>query len=117
MNFLKIVFSWWNNQTFGTFLQTLFYGERVGEDNFGNKYYKNSDDSKRWVIYNGPVDASAIPPEWHSWLHKIIKTTPEKVNFNNYKWQKSHKKNLTGTSQAYNPDHEKKTPYRRWQPK
>ena len=56
-------------------------------------------------------------PEWHSWLHKIIKTTPDQVKFNNFNWQKEHKKNLTGTSQAYVPQHEKKLPYKRWQPK
>ena len=67
--------------------------------------------------YNGTVDASSIPPEWHSWLHKIIKTTPDQVKFNNFNWQKEHKKNLTGTNQAYIPQHEKKLPYKRWQPK
>lgn len=117
MNLFKIIFSWWNGQTFGTFLQTLVYGTMVGKDQYGNKYYKNKNDSKRWVIYNGIVDASSVPPEWHSWLHKIIKTTPDQVKFNNFDWQKEHKKNLTGTSQAYIPKHEKKLPYKRWQPK
>ena len=37
--------------------------------------------------------------------------------FNNFNWQKEHKKNLTGTNQAYIPQHEKKLPYKRWQPK
>ena len=117
MNFLKIIFSWWNSQTLGTFLQTLFYGNMVGKDQYGNKYYQNRNASKRWVIYNGTVDASSIPPEWHSWLHKIIKTTPDQVKFNNFNWQKEHKKNLTGTNQAYTPQHEKKLSYKRWHPK
>ena len=38
---LKIIFTWWNKQTFGTFLKTLFTGILVGKDEFGNKYYKN----------------------------------------------------------------------------
>ncbi|WP_440696090.1 NADH-ubiquinone oxidoreductase subunit NDUFA12 family protein [Candidatus Pelagibacter sp. HIMB109] len=117
MNLFKIIFSWWNGQTLGTFLQTLVYGNMVGKDRYGNKYYQNKNDTKRWVIYNGIVDASTIPPEWHSWLHKIIKTTPDQVKFNNFNWQKEHKKNLTGTNQAYVPQHEKKLPYKRWQPK
>lgn len=117
MNFLKIIFSWWNSQTLGTFLQTLFYGNMVGKDQYGNKYYQNRNASKRWVIYNGTVDASSIPPEWHSWLHKIINTLPAQVNFNNFKWQKNHKKNLTGTKNAYVPNHAKELPYKRWQPK
>ena len=27
---LKIIFTWWNRQTFGTFLKTLFFGKYVG---------------------------------------------------------------------------------------
>jgi len=57
MNFFKIIFSWWNGQTFGTFLQTMVFGNIVGKDQFGNKYYQNKNDTKRWVIYNGTVDA------------------------------------------------------------
>ena len=37
----KIFFTWWNKQTFGTFLKTLFFGKFVGSDEFGNKYYKS----------------------------------------------------------------------------
>ena len=36
---LKVFFTWWNKQTFGTFLKTLFYGKLVGKDKFGNRYY------------------------------------------------------------------------------
>ena len=62
MKFLKIIFSWWNSQTLGTLIHTLIFGNIVGKDQFGNKYYQNKNDSKRWVIYNGPVDASTVPP-------------------------------------------------------
>ena len=48
---LNIIFTWWNKQTFGTFLKTLFYGTYVGKDEFGNKYYK-SKKNERWVIYS-----------------------------------------------------------------
>ena len=37
---LKIIFTWWNKQTIGTFLKTLFLGKYVGKDEFGNKYYR-----------------------------------------------------------------------------
>ena len=33
-------FTWWNGQTFGTQVWTSLYGERVGEDEFGNIYYR-----------------------------------------------------------------------------
>jgi NADH:ubiquinone oxidoreductase subunit len=117
MNLFKLIFSWWNSQTIGTFIQTSLFGVKVGEDQFKNKYYKNKDDTKRWVIYSDIVDASTVPPEWHSWLHKTIKVIPDKIRFNKFSWQKEHKKNLTGTKKAYLPNHDKKSPYKKWQPK
>mgnify|MGYP003326437406 CR=1 FL=1 len=93
LTFFKEIFTWWNHQTLGTRIQTFLSGKLVGTDQFGNKYYQNKNDTKRWVIYNGVADASSVPPEWHSWLHKIIKTTPDQVRFNDFSWQKSHKKN------------------------
>jgi hypothetical protein len=32
IKFLKIIFTWWNSQTIGTFLITLFFGKIVGID-------------------------------------------------------------------------------------
>ena len=37
----KEIFTWWNHQTFGTRLQTIFFGKLVGQDKDGNKYYEN----------------------------------------------------------------------------
>ena len=58
--FLKI-FTWWNGQTFGTQLWTWRFGELVGEDEQGNRYFRTSGGKidptlgfeRRWVIYNG----------------------------------------------------------------
>ena len=49
--------------TLGTLLKTWLKGIKVGEDSFGNKYYrsKNADNygrAKRWVVYNGQPEAS-----------------------------------------------------------
>ena len=30
----KQIFTWWNRNTFGTFLKTLFFGKYVGKDDF-----------------------------------------------------------------------------------
>jgi hypothetical protein len=38
--FLLKVFTWWNGQTFGTQLWTSRYGELVGTDEQGNRYYR-----------------------------------------------------------------------------
>ena len=69
---LKKIFTWWNQETIGTKIQTIFFGKLVGEDSFGNKYY-HSKSGKRWVIYKDEIDASKIPNEWYSWIHFINK--------------------------------------------
>ena len=38
---MNIIFTWWNKQTIGTFLKTLFFGTYVGKDEYGNKYYNS----------------------------------------------------------------------------
>ena len=70
LTFFKQIFVWWNQQTFGTRIQTFFSGKFVGQDSFGNKYYENKS-GKRWVIYKNEIDASKIPNEWYSWMHFI----------------------------------------------
>ena len=41
LTFIKEILTWWNRQTLGTRLQTIFSGKFVGKDEFGNKYYEN----------------------------------------------------------------------------
>jgi len=94
--------------SFGTDLYTFFYGNFVGVDSQKNKYYCNSKnfkdaEAKRWVIFNGDIEASKIPSHWHSWLHKTTDIPP--IDYKHkYKWQKNHQENMTGTDQAYYPD-------------
>ena len=102
INFLKQIFTWWHRQTVGTFIYTLLTGKFVGNDQFGNKYYSNSE-GKRWVVYKNTVEASKIPPEWHLWIHFLTNNIPSN-NPTKLKWQKKHEENLTGTSKAYKPD-------------
>jgi len=102
INFFKQIFIWWNRQTLGTFIYTLFTGKLVGEDEFGNKYYTNKV-GKRWVIYQKEVEASKIPAEWHLWIHSSKQKAPSK-NEEKFSWQKQHEENLTGTEKAYKPE-------------
>src|SRR3984885_5400807 len=59
--FLLRLFTWWNGQTFGTQWSTWLYGEAVGNDEFGNQYYRTKGGKmdptlgfeRRWVIYRG----------------------------------------------------------------
>ena len=106
LTLLNKIFTWWNQDTFGTRIKTIFSGKFVGKDSFGNKYYMNKK-GKRWVIYSSEIDASKIPVEWYSWMH----FTPNKIEKNHelkkYEWQKPHQPNMTGTETAYYPNKNK----------
>ena len=69
--------TWWNGQTLNTQLFTWRKGVKVGEDAAGNIFYQTKDGSKRWVIYNGDMEASRIGPDWHGWLHHTWDETPD----------------------------------------
>ena len=98
---LNIIFTWWKRQTFGTFLKTLFYGNYVGKDEFGNKYYK-SRKNERWVIYSSDIEATNITSDWFLWIHHTTDKIPLEKD-KKYSWQKKHLKNQTGTENSYKP--------------
>ena len=98
---IKIIFTWWNKQTFGTFLKTLFFGNYVGKDEFGNKYYRNKKD-ERWIVYSESIEASKITSDWFMWMHHTIDNIPSN-NESKYLWQKNHQENKTGTKNSYKP--------------
>lgn len=81
MGIFKNIFTWWEGATFGTAINTMARGERVGSDGEGNAYYQSrkavEGKRKRWVMYNGSNDASRVPPEWHGWLHHTHDDIPE----------------------------------------
>jgi NADH:ubiquinone oxidoreductase subunit len=101
-------FTWWNGQTLGTRLHTWRFGRSVGVDEFGNTYYTGGKDSegrtRRWVIFNGYSEASAIPPGWHGWMHHRTDVAPSDQTYQSREWQKPHIQNLTGTPSAYRPE-------------
>ncbi len=103
LNTVKRVFTWWDGQTFGTQLWTWRKGRKVGEDAQGNVVYRNADDSRRWVIFNGPIEASRIDPDWHGWLHRTWNEPPTDKPLVHRAWQKPHQENMTGTVAAYAP--------------
>lgn len=102
--FILELFAWWHKQTLSTRIFTALRGERVGEDEFGNVYYRDPKRGKRWVIYNGPADASAIPPGWHGWMHYRTDLPPSEAVYSAREWEKPHQPNLTGTVHAYRPE-------------
>ena len=107
LTLIKKIFTWWNQDTFGTRLSTIFFGKLVGKDHFGNKYYE-SKKGKRWVIYANEIDASKIPVEWYSWIHFTPNRIEKKNNLKKYDWQKPHIENRTGTDGSYFPYKNKK---------
>ena len=99
---LKIIFTWWTKQTFGTFLKTLFTGKYVGRDEYGNKYYKNKKD-ERWVIYSTDIEATKITSDWFLWMHHTVDKIPKSDGKRTYLWEKKHAENKTGTIDSYKP--------------
>jgi len=116
LTFFKQIFIWWNQQTLGTRIQTIFFGKFVGKDSFGNKYYQ-SKTGKRWVIYKEEIDATKISDEWYSWMHHTKNKIENLHQLKKYEWQKKHLSNQTGTNQAYHPNqnnNEVKKKYKSW---
>lgn len=107
------VFTWWNSQTIGTEFWTWRAGEFVGEDDDGNRYYRERHGHRRWVIYNGAVEASRIPPGWHGWIHYRTDIAPSEEGYKPHDWEKPHLPNMTGTAQAYRPPGSILTPEKR----
>ena len=101
-------------------LKSWLTREFVGQDTFGNKYYRHKNDAKkRWVHYKGCHDATKIPPQWHSWMHH---NSPIPLSENlapHYK--KMSYPNLTGTGFKHTPKDttiaaKKKAGYTAWKP-
>jgi NADH:ubiquinone oxidoreductase subunit len=103
LNTLLRAVTWWNGQTLNTQLYTWRRGVKVGEDAQGNAFYTTKDGKRRWVIFNGEVEASRVSPDWHGWLHHTFKDTPTDKPMVHKVWEKPHQENLTGTPLAYAP--------------
>lgn len=103
MGLIKQIFTWWDGQTAGTRLWTWRKGVRVGTDSQGNTYYRERNRDRRWVIYNGEVEASRVPPEWHGWLHHTVDELPGEAGNRRKQFELPHQANPTGTPNAYRP--------------
>ena len=114
--------------TLGTWLFTKMRGELVGTDAEGNRDYRDKRTiagmpRQGWGVFNGVVEASRVPAEWHGWLHHTTDVVPPEGGPPRKPWQKEHLPNLTGTARAYRPpghslsEGEKpKPPYEAWRP-
>lgn len=89
-------------------IYTWLRGAFVGQDRFGNRYYRlrsgvRAGRARRWVIYAGDAEATKVPPAWHAWLHHTIDQPPTDADLTPYPWVAEHVPNMTGTSGAYLP--------------
>jgi len=108
MGIFSKIFTWWNGATIGTSLFSALNGEQVGTDAQGNRYYRSKKPGpqgreRRWVIYDGPNDASRVPAEWHGWLHGSYDGVPESRLPPPRIWEVDYTPNATGTPAAYRP--------------
>ncbi len=105
----KTLLTWWNGATLGTLFTVAKRGRKVGEDEFGNRYYESRDTvsydgrRRRWVIFNGYAEASKVSPDWHGWLHYTFEEPPTEAPLARKAWEKEHLPNLTGTPMAWRP--------------
>ena len=94
---------------FVTLMTLKLTATEVGTDQFGNRYYEErrsraGKPPRRYVRYNGIVEASKVPADWHGWLHHTESTPPPAGGYDKHLWQLEHQPNVTGTNHAYRPD-------------
>lgn len=123
MRFILSLLTWYHAETLGTRLMTRFKGVKVGEDDQGNVYYRNRNDTRRWVIFASEPVASKVSSEWHGWLHHTFAEPPTDRPLVHKAWEKPHHDNLSGTAEAYLPagsirraDPVERSDYEAWQP-
>jgi len=91
-----------------TRLHLHFKARLVGSDRFGNRYYEErkarpGKPPRRYVRYNGMVEASKVPADWHGWLHHTESHPPPAEGYARHSWQQEHMPNTTGTRHAHRP--------------
>ncbi len=101
--FLLSFLTWWNSETLNTRFFTWRNGVKVGEDAQGNVFYRSKDGKRRWVIFNGEMEATRVSPDWHGWLHHTYDQPPTEAPLKHKPWEKPHLENLSGSDLAYAP--------------
>jgi NADH:ubiquinone oxidoreductase subunit len=106
---------WLQFNRLGTYLFTRRWGQAVGEDEFGNRYFRirGADwrNERRWVVYREGVEpeGSLVPAGWNAWLHHNLEHAPSAAPLPEKRWEKEHLPNLTGSVLAYlPPGHERR---------
>lgn len=101
-------FAMFGTNSFFTLFKTWLSGELVGEDAYGNRYYREKRPAagrrqRRWVVYSKAAEPTRVPPGWVGWLHGRIQEPPSDASLPSPHFEKEPLPNLTGTEGAYLP--------------
>ncbi|WVQ99931.1 hypothetical protein IAU59_007074 [Kwoniella sp. CBS 9459] len=123
-HFRAVGFKEWFRQM--TYIGDAKMGRHVGTDQFGNRYFENTDPNEeipgrhRWIDYSqDDFNASQVPPEWHSWLSHIRKDAPQEdpiVQSVTPPWKTPFVENMTGTRGAFKTYSTTAPKIRAWDP-
>ncbi|RKP07777.1 NADH ubiquinone oxidoreductase subunit NDUFA12-domain-containing protein [Thamnocephalis sphaerospora] len=96
-------------------------GRLVGTDEFGNRYYEETDTEiwvrQRWVESpSNDFDPSTIPAKWHYWIHRIGDEAAVNESAMANKWLAKHTPNYTGTPGAYRSFNTTAPKIQTWEP-
>lgn len=97
------------HNSFFTVLKTWMHGDRVGEDQYGNRYFRRRGpagrwrEEERWVVFAQSSEPTEVPPGWVGWLHKRIELPPSEQQLPAPSWEKERLPIMTGTDHAYRP--------------
>lgn len=97
------------HNSFFTVFKTWLHGEQVGEDQYGNRYFRHATatgrwrDEGRWVVFSRLDEPTEVPPGWVGWLHKRFEKPPSERPLPAPSWEKERLPIMTGTDQAYRP--------------
>lgn len=97
------------HNSFFTVLKTRMHGQLVGEDQYGNRYYRRTTgrgrwrDEERWVVFSRQSEPTEVPPGWVGWLHKRFELPPSERPLPAPSWEKERLPIMTGTDHAYRP--------------
>lgn len=82
-------------------------GRLVGKDEFGNRYYENTEEAfprdRYWIPGQWNWDASQVPAGWHNWLSRQVDVPPNSPESKLTKpiYQAKFQENLTMGPGAY----------------
>lgn len=96
------------NNSFFTVLMTWLRGEKVGQDHFGNRYYRRRGakgwrHEKRWVVFAREAEPTTVPAGWVGWLHRRFELPPDLQPLPNYKWEQERMPAAPANRLAYRP--------------